>query len=192
MIAAFLMWRRPHHRVAHRLMALGASPVIALALGEILSVLWLTLGPRPWYWLVAFANQVAELAGVAAGVALLAVFPDGAYQRRHERWIVIAVAAQVVALPALLLLCSLTLQYDPFMVWARPVIPSPLYTTMLGGLEHAVSSYYASIFIWALVAAGMLAPPSRAAPYRALAAVWMPTRGLHNFSSCGARGGGPL
>ena len=157
LIAAFLMWRRPHHRVAHRLMALGASPVIALALGEILSVLWLTLGPRPWYWLVAFANQVAELAGVAAGVALLAVFPDGAYQRRHERWIVIAVTAQVVALPALLLLCSLTLQYDPFMVWARPVIPSPLYTTMLGGLQNAVNSYYASIFIWALVAAGMLA-----------------------------------
>lgn len=34
LIAAFLMWRRPHLRVAHRLMALGASPVIALALGR--------------------------------------------------------------------------------------------------------------------------------------------------------------
>lgn len=157
LIAAFLMWRRPHHRVAHRLMALGASPVIALALGEILSVMWLTFGPRPWYWLVAFANQVAELAGVAAGVALVAVFPDGAYQRRYERWIVIAVTAQVVALPAILLLCSSTLQYDPFMVWARPAILSPLYTSMLSGLGNAANSYYTSIFIWALAAAGILA-----------------------------------
>ena len=157
LIAAFLMWRRPRHRVAHRLMALGASPIIALALGEVLSVLWLTAGPQPWYWVLAVANQAAELAGVAAGVALVAVFPDGGYQRRYERWTVIAITVQVVALPALLLVCSPTLQYDPFMVWARPVIDSPFYVPALGGLQDVVNAYYQSVFVWALIAAGILA-----------------------------------
>jgi signal transduction histidine kinase len=156
-IAAFLYWRRPKHRVSHRLLGLGASPVIALGLGEVLSVLWQTQGPEPWYWLLAVAQQVAELSGVAAGVALVAVFPDGLYQRRYERWIVIAVTAQVVVLPLLLLLCAPTLQYDPFMVWANPLIRSPLYTPALSGLQVAATTYYDSVFVWALVAVGVLA-----------------------------------
>lgn len=157
LIAAFLMWRRPHHRVARRLMALGACPVIALGVGEVLSVLWLTAGPQAWYWLLGVANQVAELAGVAAGVALLAVFPDGAYQRRYERWIVLAVTVQVVALPALLLLCSPTVEYDPYMVWATPSIGSPLYVPALGGLQDAARLCFNCVFAWAPVAAGLLA-----------------------------------
>src|SRR5207245_10008639 len=88
LIAAFLYWRRRRHRIAHRLLALGVSPLVALGAGEVLSLLWLTVGSQPWYWLLAVANQAAELAGVAAGVALVAVFPDGAYSRRYERWIV--------------------------------------------------------------------------------------------------------
>ena len=157
LIAAFLYWRRPRHRVAHRLLALGASPLLALGLGELLSVLWLTAGPQPWHWLLAFGSQVAELAGIAAGVALLAVFPDGAYQRRYERWIVVAVTVQVLALPALLLLCSPTLQYDPFMVWAEPTIQSPWYQPALGWLQNGADSYYSSVFAWAFVALGILA-----------------------------------
>jgi hypothetical protein len=128
LVAAFLYWRRPGHRIAHRLLALGVSPLVALGAGEVLSVLWLTVGSQPWYWLLTVANQVAELAGVAAGVALVAVFPDGAYSRRYERWIVAGATLQVVALPGLLLLCSRTLRYDPFMVWAarnsEPYLPA--------------------------------------------------------------------
>lgn len=157
LIAAFLYWRRPRHRIAHRLLALGVSPLVALGAGEVLSLLWLTVGSQPWYWLLAVANQAAELAGVAAGVALVAVFPDGAYSRRYERWIVAGATLQVVALPGLLLLCSRTLLYDPFMVWARPEIHSPIYQPALGWLQSAASSYYDSVFVWALVAVAILA-----------------------------------
>jgi signal transduction histidine kinase len=157
LIAAFLFWRRPGHRVAHRLLVIGVSPLVALAVGEILSVLWLSQGPRPWYWLLAVGHEVAELAGVAGGVALAAIFPDGNYQRRYERWVVALVTVQVLALPALLLLCSPTLQYDPFMVWAKPTIQSPLYQPALALLETAANGYFASVFVWALGAAAILA-----------------------------------
>jgi len=157
LIAAFLYWRRPRHRVAQRLLVLGVSPIVALGVGEILSFLWLTAGPRNWYWLLAVANQMAELAGVAGGVALVAVFPDGAYQRRYERWFVVVAAAQVVVLPALLLLCSPRLHYDVFMVWANPSIASPFYQSALVGLGDAAASYYDSVFISAFLAATILA-----------------------------------
>ena len=157
LIAAFLYWRRPGHRVAQRLLILGVSPMVALGFGEVLSVLWLSQGPQPWYWLLAVGHQMGELAGVAAGVALVAVFPDGAYHRRYERRIVVAVTVQVLALPAALLLCSPTLQYDPFMVWARPAIQSPLYQPALGGLQNAANTYFAAVFVWALVAVAILA-----------------------------------
>lgn len=91
LITAFTFWRRPQHPVARRLLVLGTCPTIALGLGEILSVLWLAAGPKPWYWLLAVAGQVAELGGVAGGIALAAVFPDGVYGRRYERWIVVVV-----------------------------------------------------------------------------------------------------
>lgn len=157
LIAAFLYWRRPAHRVARRLLVYGVSPMLALGFGEVLSVLWLSQGPRPWYWLLLSGHEMSELAGVAAGVALAAVFPDGAYQRRYERWLVIAATVQVLALPALLLLCSPTLQYDSFMVWAKPTIPSPLYQSALGGLGNALNSYFAAVFVWTFVAAAILA-----------------------------------
>lgn len=157
LIAAFLYWRRPKHRVAQRLLVLGVSPVTALGVGEILSLLWLALGPQSWYWLLAVANQMAELAGVAGGVALVAVFPDGAYQRRYERCFVAVAITQVIVLPALLLLCSPLLHYDVFMVWARPAIESPLYQPALSGLASGVTSYYDLVFIWAFVAAAILA-----------------------------------
>lgn len=157
LIAAFLYWRRPGHRVARRLLVYGVSPLLALGFGEVLSVLWLSQGPRPWYWLLLSGHEMSELAGVAAGVALAAVFPDGAYQRRYERWLVIAATVQVLALPALLLLCSPTLQYDSFMVWAKPTIPSPLYQSGLGGLGNAFNSYFAAVFVWTFVAAAILA-----------------------------------
>jgi len=156
LIAAFLYWRRPHHPVARRLLILAASPMIALGVGEVLSVLWLASGPKPWYWAPGIANELAELAGVAAGVALVAIFPDGRYQRRYERWIVYAATAQVVALPALLLLCSRTVDYDPFMVWAKPTIYSPVYVPALSWLETLAVGYYDSIFLWALIAAAVL------------------------------------
>jgi hypothetical protein len=156
LVAAFLYWRRPNHPVARRLLVFGASPMIALALGELLSILWLSSGPRGWYWLIAAANQVAELGGVAGGVALVAVFPDGFYQRRYERWVVYALAAQVVLIPVLLLLSLPTVLYDPFMVWAKPVIVSPIYTHAVGGLGRAATAYFDSVFLWVLVGVGIL------------------------------------
>lgn len=157
LIAAFLYWRRPGHRVARRLLVWGVSQMVALGFGEVLSVLWLSRGPEPWDWLLASGHEMSELAAVAAGVALAAVFPDGAYQRRYERWLVVAATVQVLALPVLLLLASPTLQYDPFMVWAKPTILSPLYQPALGWLGSALNSYFQAVFVWALVAAAILA-----------------------------------
>jgi signal transduction histidine kinase len=164
LIAAFTFWRRPLHPVARRLLALAACPMIALGLGEILSVLWLAGGPKPWYWLIAVAGQVADLGGVAGGIALAAVFPDGLHRRRYERWIVFAVVAQVVALPALLLLSTPTLAYDPFMVWARPMIPSPIYVPGLVWLGHVAADFYYSVFLWAVVGVGLFVSRYRRVP----------------------------
>jgi signal transduction histidine kinase len=155
LIAAFLLWRRPRHRVARRMLAVAVCASLALALGEVLSVLWLVRGPQPWYWVLGAGSQVAELGGVAAGIGLVAVFPDGAYHRRDERWVVGALMVQVGVLPALLLLSQPTVTFDPYMVWARPAIASPLYAQSLAWLGPAAAAYYDSVFLWA-VAGGLL------------------------------------
>ena len=183
LIAAFLYWRRPQHPVARRLLVFGASPMIALALGEVLSVLMLSIGPRDWYWLIAAANEVAELGGVAGGVALVAVFPDGFYQRRYETWVVSAVAAQVVLVPVLLLLSLPAVQYDAFMVWAKPVITSPIYTPALGWLGPATAAYFDSVFLWVLVGAGLLVLRYRRLPDEARLQVKWPLFGAIFFTA---------
>ena len=155
LITAFTFWRRPEHPVARRLLVLGACSLVALGLGEILSVLWVATGPKPWYWLLVIAVQVAELGGVAGGIALATVFPDGAYSHGYERWIVFVVVAQAVALPTLLLLCAPTLAYDPFMVWAKPTILSPLYVPALAWLGPPATGFFNSVFLWAIVGAGL-------------------------------------
>lgn len=165
LVAAFTFWRRPLHPVARRLLVQGACSIIALGLGEILSVLWLTAGPKPWYWLIAVAGQVAELGGVAGGISLAAVFPDGQYRRRFERWIVFAVVVQLVALPAFLLLSTRTVAYDPFMVWARPSIPSPVYLPGLAWLGHGATDFYNSVFLWVVVGVGLFVSRYRRAPH---------------------------
>lgn len=164
LIVAFTFWRRPLHPVARRLLILGACPIIALGLGEILSVLWLSSGPQPWDWLLAVAGQLADLGGVAGGIALAAVFPDGRYHRRYERWIVFAAVGQVVALPALLLVCTPILAYDAFMVWAKPMIPSPIYVPGLMWLGNVATDFYNSIFLWAVVGVGLFVSRYRRAP----------------------------
>src|SRR5258708_39033108 len=65
LVAAFLYWRRPNHPVARRLLVFGASPMIALALGELLSILWLASVPRGWDRRAAGAEPVPEPAGRA-------------------------------------------------------------------------------------------------------------------------------
>lgn len=157
LIGAYLFWRRPHHRVAHRLMALGASSVIALALGEVLSFLWLKAGPQPWYWTLAVGYQVAELSAVAAGIALVAVLPDGSYNGHAQRPIVYVATAQVVLLPLLLLLCQPTVDTDSFMVWAEPTIGNPVYMPSLGWLDEPAGAYYELVYVWGLVAMVLLA-----------------------------------
>src|SRR5262245_45107265 len=157
LIAAFLLWRRPRHRVARRMLTTGVCASLALALGEVLSVLWLTRGPQPLDWVLATASQVAELGGIAAAVGLVAVFPDGDYHRRHERWVVVAAALQVAVLPALLLLSRPTLAFDPYMIWARPAIVNPLHAPPLTWLGPALGAYHDSIFVWGVAGVLLLA-----------------------------------
>lgn len=155
-IAAFLLWRRPRHPVARRMLAVGVCASLALALGEVLSVLWFAGGPRPWYWVLAAGAAAAELAGIAAGIGLVAVFPDGAYQRPYERWVVVVLLVQVALLPALLLLSQPTVALDPYMVWARPAISSPMYSPALAWLGPVVGAYFESVFVWALIGVVLL------------------------------------
>jgi signal transduction histidine kinase len=157
LICGYVYWRVPLRRVARRLLGLGAASIIWIALGEILSVAWLMTGSRPWYWLLVLASQITQLSVVAAGVALLAVFPDGVYQRPYERAIVRVVTAQVLIVPALLLLSSATMYYDPGVVWAKPLISSPLHVPALAWLQNPLADYYYSIFLWAPLGAIILA-----------------------------------
>ena len=156
-IAAFLLWRRPGHPVARRMHAVGVCASLALALGEVLSVLSLVGGTRPWYWVLAAGGTAAELGGVAAAIGLLAVFPDGAYQRPYEHWVVVLLLVQVALLPALLLISQPTVAFDPYMVWARPSIASPLYSPALAWLGPAVGAYFESVFVWAVIGVVLLA-----------------------------------
>jgi signal transduction histidine kinase len=153
---AYVFIKRPDHLVARRLLLVGSSFLIAVTLGQLLSVAYVTSGTQTWFWFVNFFQQMTEFAAAGGLVALIAVFPDGIYHRVYERWAVRVVALLPVLIPGLLLLSVSSIPINPAFVWASPTITSPIHVAALGPLEGVLTGLYLGRFSLFLLAAILL------------------------------------
>jgi signal transduction histidine kinase len=104
--------------------------VTALALGKCIgNAIALASMTRPELahdWAAVVLVEAAGWAVTAAGVAVFAMFPDGKYQRRYERWIVRSVPLAFLPLVVLYLLGSPRIGTSQF-GWVSLDAASPLY-----------------------------------------------------------------
>jgi hypothetical protein len=87
---AFAVWRQPNQLAARRLLLAGVIDLTVNTLERCLSLAAVVYGAVPWFWAGNAIDQTLQIATMSAWVGLCAVFPDGHYQRRYERWIVCA------------------------------------------------------------------------------------------------------
>lgn len=139
--------RLPEHPVARRLLVLGTIGVLWVGFGDAIAIAHREL--KTGWWL-AVANElelVLDLTLPCAALALLAVYPDGRYQRRYERALVRVAAALTVAVPVLLLLSRPTLQPSLTLAWTQgyagpyPTATSPVHVAALGWIAPLASAY---------------------------------------------------
>jgi signal transduction histidine kinase len=156
---AIAVWQQPNHLAAHRLLLAGVIYLTANTLERALSLVAVAYGAVTWFWVGNAVDQSLQIATMAAWVGLCAVFPDGRYQRRYERWIVWAVWVLVATVPMLLLVTQPRLYVNAYVIWAgsNAASPSPLFVpslALLGGPAQAL--WVAAAFLPALVGAGLL------------------------------------
>ena len=142
---------RPEHVAARRLLAFGAAATIFISAAVALALGFDSFGREWWLGPANVSLQVLGLVEGAAMVALLSVYPDGAYGRRWERRLVCAIAGLAVAVPVLLLLARPTLQPAWVFAWGAeeggspsggfPEIASPIHLGPLSFLAAPLRGY---------------------------------------------------
>jgi len=154
----------PHGVTSRRLLAFGtlSSTWIAttVALADAFD------DRREGWWLAPgnIAVQVLGLAMWAAMIALLAVYPDGTYRRRHQRVASQTLPVLAVAVPLALLVVQATVHPAWVFAWgdaesgavAFPVIESPLHVPVLGGLAPFLRSYVDAALAGSTLVAGLV------------------------------------
>ncbi|MGH2889444.1 MAG: sensor histidine kinase [Solirubrobacteraceae bacterium] len=139
--------RLPEHPVARRLLVLGTVGVLWVGFGDAIAVAHRELRTGWWLGVANELELVLDLTLPCAALALLAVYPDGRYQRGYERALVRVAAALTVAVPVLLLLSRPTLQPSLTLAWTQgyagpyPTAASPVYVAALGWIAPLASGY---------------------------------------------------
>jgi len=96
----------PANRAARRLALAGGLLVATRVLDHLLVDDLITRAAWRSEWFPRFVSEVTFLAALAALVATLAVFPDGRYDRRWHRGVVVALGAATGVFAALRLIAS--------------------------------------------------------------------------------------
>ena len=97
---------RPANRSAWLLLGTATALALGKAIGSALSVAAVSSPEVAHSWLAAELINAAGWALLTVGVALFVSFPDGAYQRSYERWLVRLLPVAFVPLLLLHLLGS--------------------------------------------------------------------------------------
>ena len=129
---------QPRQLAVKRLLATAVATLTAGALGHVVSAYYLNHSVPSWGWLANTADLVMQQLLLAGWVALLAVFPDGKYQRRYERWVVRLVTAGVLLIPLVILTASPNIPGDGVFLWSSRHPASPLYVPSLNWLRPAL------------------------------------------------------
>jgi signal transduction histidine kinase len=113
---------RPDNVAARRLLAFGAVAITWFAASGALVLLYDAHGAGgAWFVPLNTLAQILGIGLVTSIVALLAVYPDGVYQRDLERRAVRVLLVLTPAVPVLLLVAGSTIQPAWFLEWADEV-----------------------------------------------------------------------
>jgi signal transduction histidine kinase len=146
---------RPDHRAARRLFALGLTTGLGFSVGAVYSAYSLSHPVPVWAGIVVLALQALDLGTGALLLSLMAVFPDGGYQRGYERVVVRVGAGLVVTVIALERATATVLTYPGAFIWtARASAPNPAAGFGLAGVGRVAWVAYQAAFP-ILVAAGI-------------------------------------
>jgi len=117
---------RPTNRAARLLLITVTALTIGKCIGNAIALASMTRPELAHDWAAVVLVDAAGWAVTAAGVAVFAMFPDGKYQRRYERWIVRSVPLAFLPLVLLYLLGSPRIGTSQF-GWVSLDAASPLY-----------------------------------------------------------------
>ena len=137
-LSALAYRTQPRQRAVKRLLATAVATLTAGALGHALSAYYLNHAVPSWGWLADTADLTLQQLLLAGWVALLAVFPDGTYQRRYERWVVRLVTGGVLLVPLVILAASPTIPGDGVFLWSSHHPASPVFVPSLSWLRPAL------------------------------------------------------
>ncbi len=140
---------RGENLAARRLLAFGAVGLVWIAGNLALHLAYDAHGEGGWLVAPNLVHQMVGLLLLAAIVALLAVYPDGVYQRRSDTRLVQGLVAASVLLPLLLLLASAEIHPAWVLDWAAeegtlpPLdqVESPLYVGALAWLAPPLAAF---------------------------------------------------
>lgn len=138
LLSALAYRARGENRAVRRLLVLAVATLTAQAIGDVLSGFYVRNGLPGWAWLANLVDLLIQQSTNVAWVGLLAVFPDGRYQRPYERAVVWLVAAGALLVPVLILLSSPSIPSDGIFLWSGRQPPSPLYLSSAVGLQPAL------------------------------------------------------
>ena len=117
---------RPTNRAARLLLITVTALALGKCIGNAIALASMTRPELAHDWAAVVLVDAAGWAVTAAGVAVFAMFPDGKYQRRYERWIVRSVPLAFLPLVVLYLLGSPRIGTSQF-GWVSLDAASPLY-----------------------------------------------------------------
>lgn len=157
---------RPENPAGRRLLAFGLFIASFNLLQNVLIAFFFETGPGWWLGPANVALQMLGLSIMVVLLSALAVYPDGAYQRRYELLLVRAFATLAVAVPMLMLLARPTLAPATIFEWVAgtpagaeelfPDIASPIYVQAFAFLEAPLSAYLGIALTWIPLWAGVV------------------------------------
>ena len=160
--AGLVAWRAvPDNLAARRLLAFGATALVWTGVSLPLALAWDANGDGGWYVLPNLVATTLDLLVGAWLLALLAVYPDGRYQRPYERVLVRAAFVLAAAVPPLLLLAGERVQPSLVATWLEdalglPDVASPVHVDALVWMREPLSGYAEGVLaLLPLLAAGV-------------------------------------
>ena len=138
--AAVAYMARPGNRTASLFLLTATLLEVGKALGAGISLAAASTGEVAHSWPPVVLVDLTGWAIASAGIALFAMYPDGRYQRRYERWITRGLPAAFLPLELIHLLGSKAIRSSQF-GWVPLEAASPIHVSglePLGSLAAAV------------------------------------------------------
>ncbi|HEY7592497.1 MAG TPA: hypothetical protein VH969_05025, partial [Actinophytocola sp.] len=84
-VSVWVVCRRPEHPQARRLLLMGSSLAVNVALEGLIREAADRYGTGGWLWLPNLAYQYSGVLSTIAGILLIASYPDGVVERTWQR-----------------------------------------------------------------------------------------------------------